>query len=320
MRVAESVVDVFGATDLADRMAQRRAVEAVNWGIPAVNFDRMRQAMVRAGGTFNQIVYWSRLGDWKNQTLTPNPDVIYLMPFINTRDVGAVVLEIPPSEGGTIAGTVTDCWQGALEDVGVSGLDKGSGAQYLILPPDDRDEIPGVYISMRSSYFQNYCLLRSVPKSSSDADVAKAVEYAKRIQLYPLTAAAAPPPTTFVDVVDVVFDATIPYDLRFFQSLDRIVQVEPWQTRDKVMIDLLQSIGIEKGKAFTPNPRMQEALQASAREARAVFDARYETAFSPFYEDGQWAVVAPPQIMETMGTFYEKPEMYPVDARALVFY
>jgi len=36
--------------------------------------------------------YWSRLLDWKNQTLTPNPDAIYLMPFIDTAD-GPVVLE-----------------------------------------------------------------------------------------------------------------------------------------------------------------------------------------------------------------------------------
>jgi hypothetical protein len=37
----------------------------------------MLQAMIgSAKGKPNQIVYWSRLPDWKNQTLTPNPDVI----------------------------------------------------------------------------------------------------------------------------------------------------------------------------------------------------------------------------------------------------
>ena len=35
---------------------------------------------------------------WKNQTLTPNPDTIYLNPFYNTKDVGPMVLEIPPAE------------------------------------------------------------------------------------------------------------------------------------------------------------------------------------------------------------------------------
>ena len=42
----------------------------------------------RAKGKPNQVVYWSRLPDWKNQTLTPNPDVIYLMPFFDTKDTG----------------------------------------------------------------------------------------------------------------------------------------------------------------------------------------------------------------------------------------
>ena len=50
----------------------RRAIEAIVWGMPAVNTDLMYQAMVReVKGAWNQIVYWSRLLDWKNQTLTP---------------------------------------------------------------------------------------------------------------------------------------------------------------------------------------------------------------------------------------------------------
>ncbi len=91
---------VVSAEDLARRSFERRAVQAVIWGMPAVNFDRMYQAMVhdaKAGEGSNKIVYWSRLFDWKNQTLTPNPDSIYLMPFFNTKDVGPVVLEIPPA-------------------------------------------------------------------------------------------------------------------------------------------------------------------------------------------------------------------------------
>jgi hypothetical protein len=82
----------FTSADLAERTIRRRAVEAAIWGMPIVNFDLMYQAMARINGTFNQIVYWSRLSDWKNQTLTPNPDSIYLMPFIDTKEVGPVCL------------------------------------------------------------------------------------------------------------------------------------------------------------------------------------------------------------------------------------
>ena len=39
--------------------------------------------------------------------------------------------------------------------------------------------------------------------AASNRDVAKAVAYGKRIRLYPLSQAANPPPTTFVDAVDV---------------------------------------------------------------------------------------------------------------------
>src|SRR5262249_45605395 len=92
-----SATATVDASELTRRAIERRAVEAVIWGMPAVNFDLMYQAMVReTQGAYNQIVYWSRLPDWKNQTLTPNPDAIYLMPFFNTKDAGPVVLEIPP--------------------------------------------------------------------------------------------------------------------------------------------------------------------------------------------------------------------------------
>ena len=64
-----------------------------------MNYDAMYQALVRdAKGGPNQVVFWSRLLDWKNQTLTPNPDTIYVFPFFNTKDVGPLVLEI--SAGG----------------------------------------------------------------------------------------------------------------------------------------------------------------------------------------------------------------------------
>jgi hypothetical protein len=305
--------------ELARRTVERRAIEAVIWGMPAVNFELMFQAMVQSKGDWNQLVFWSRLPDWKIQTLTPNPDSIYLKPFFNTKVAGPMVLEIPPADEGSITGTVMDVWQSALEDVGPAGVDKGQGGKYLILPPGYEDAVPSGYIPLPSDTYAGYALLRSIPKSGSDADVARAVAYGKRVKLYPLSQAAEPPATTFIDVVDVVYDATIPYDLRFFESLDRIVQAEPWLERDKAMIDPLKSIGIEKGKPFDPDPSTREVLEDAAREAHAWLVARYETSFSPYYEGGHWALPGSRELLEGQATFFAKPDVYPVDVRGVTF-
>jgi hypothetical protein len=306
--------------DLARHAIARRAVEAVIWGMPAVNLDLMLQAMIgSAKGEPNQIVYWSRLPDWKNQTLTPNPDVIYLMPFFNTKDAGPMVLEIPSADDGVINGTVMDAWQVPLEDVGPAGVDKGKGGKYLILPPDHSAAVPDGYIALPSPNYHGYALLRSILRSGSDADVANAVAYAKRIKLYPLSQAANPPPTTFVDAIDVVYDSTIPYDLRYFQSLDRVVQMEPWLARDKLMIDMLRSIGIEKGKPFNPDTQTQDVLNSAAREARALLEIRYEGMFKPYFDISRWALPAMPDYLKASSNGFSDPDAYPVDSRGLAF-
>jgi hypothetical protein len=311
----------FNAKRLAERTIQRRAVEAAIWGMPAVNFDLMYQAMVRNTGAFNQVVYWSRLPDWKNQTLTPNPDSIYLMPFFNTKDVGPVVLEIPPADQGSITGSIDDCWQTAIEDVGPAGLDKGKGGKYLLLPPGYKEKLPEGYLPLQSSNYQGYALLRSILQSTSEADVSKAVAYGKRAKLYPLSQADDPPETKFIDVIDVVYDATIPYDIRFFQSLNRIVQTEPWLLRDKAMIDQLKSIGIEKDKPFNPDAKTRDALDAGIREAHAWLENYYETSYFPaaFNEGGHWFVPASPAFAQALQTSFADPNTYPVDDRGTAY-
>jgi len=314
-----AALEIQGA-DLVKHTIARRAFEAVVWGMPAVNFDLLYQAMAQAKGAWNQVVYWSRLPDWRNQTLTPNPDVIYVFPFFDTKDVGPMVMEIPPAGDGSITGSVDDAWQSALEDVGPAGLDKGRGGKYLILPPGYTGKTHDGYITLQSSTYRSYAILRSNLASGSDADVAKAVAYGKRVKVYPLSQAANPPPTKFVDAIDVVYDSTIPYDLRFFQALDRFVQHEPWLTRDKAMIDTLKSIGIEKGKPFEPSAKTHEVLVSAAQEAHAWLDFGYEGLFSPaYFPGGHWALPASQEVVEGMPTFFADPNSYPVDGRGVTY-
>lgn len=305
--------------DPVQRAIARRAIEAAIWGIPAVNFQLIVDAMRGAGADFNQVVLWSRLLSWKNQTLTPNPDTIYVFPFYDTRN-GPVVLEIPPAGEGTITGSIDDGWQTALEDVGPAGADKGAGGKYLILPRDHQGAVPDGYIARRSDTYTGYVILRSNPRSGSEEDIAKAVAYGKRARIYPLAQAANPPETRFVDAIDTLFDSTIPYDLRFFQALDRFVQREPWIERDRAMIDPLRTIGIEKGKPFNPDAATTQTLEASAREAQAWLDAGYEALFTPPYFEGtRWALPVTSDFIEGMQSHFANRDSYPIDSRGIAY-
>jgi hypothetical protein len=302
--------------DIEERALMRRAVEAVIWSLPAVNFDLMQQAMIRAGGASNQIVYWPRLLDWKNQTLTPNPDSICLMPFFDTR-AGPVVLEIPPAgDDGLINGSVDGCWQTPIEDVGPAGVDKGAGGKYLLLPPDHDGEVSEGYIPMPCETYTSYALLRSLLNSGSDADVAQAVAYGRRIRVYPLSQADDPPATVFVDASDVVFDATIPYDRRFFESLDRVIQREPWLPRDRAMIDITRTVGIKQGELFAPTEEQLVTLDHAAKEAHAWLDEQYESFYQPTYwETSRWALPVAEEMVRELPAGFPSPDAYPVDAR-----
>ena len=310
----------YTPAQLQERTLHRRAIEAAIWGMPAVNYDAMYQALVRdAKGASNQIVYWSRLLDWKNQTLTPNPDAIYLMPFYDTTN-GPVVLEIPPADDGSITGSVDDAWQCAIADVGPAGIDEGSGGRFLILPPDHQSSVPDGYLPMASPTFCGYALLRSNLGSGSESDIAKAVAYGKRVKFYPLADGHDAAQTTFVDAADVLFDAAIPYDSSFFEALDRRVQSEPWLTRDKAMIDTLKSIGIEKGRPFAPDTATTTALTDAMQEAHAWLDISYEEVFAgTFYDDARWALPAPPEFVEATTTGFGNPDSYPVDYRGVAY-
>lgn len=76
LAAASLVLGVPGAAqdissrDMEQRNVHRRAVEAVIWGMPAVNTDLMREEMLtKTPGKVNQVIYWGRPLDWRNQTL-----------------------------------------------------------------------------------------------------------------------------------------------------------------------------------------------------------------------------------------------------------
>ncbi len=319
--IAAGAQSALSPEELHRRTVERRAVEAVVWAMPAVNYDLMLHEMLtKTDGKVNQVIYWGRPLDWKNQTLTPNPDTLYLMSFLNTKDSGPIVIEVPPAgKSGSLNGNVVNIWQQPLEDVGLLGVDKGAGVKLLMLPPGYSEPIPAGYEPLQPDTHGSYVLFRSNMKSHDDADVAESIAYAKQIKIYPLSQASNPPGTVFTDVKDVLFDSTIRYDESFFDHLDRIVQSEPWLERDRAMIDPLRSLGIEKGKPFSPDAATKQALADGIGEAHAQLAATYDAGLPAFFDGTHWTFPAHPELLQAASENFENPDRYPIDWRGLTY-
>jgi len=307
--------------ELNRRLIEQRALEAVIWGMPVVNYDLMLQEMLsKTNGKVGQVIYWGRPLDSKNQTLTPNPDALYFMAFYNTKD-GPIVLDLPPADdSGSFNANIVTTWQMPLEDAGRFGIDKGQGVKLLILPPDYKGTPPENYAARQSDTFGGYMLFRANLKSHNTADVDASIAYGKKMKIYPLAQAANPPATVFTDVKDIDFDSTIRYDASFFNNLDRVVQNEPWLQRDRAMIDQLKTLGIEKGRPFTPNEPTKTLLASAAREAHAFLEAKYDAGLPPFFSaTSRWTAPAPPDLIKVMQDAYADVNVYPVDERGMVY-
>src|SRR5262245_8426018 len=97
--------------------AERAAVKAAIWGMPIVSMAAMRHAFFDdAEARYNDIVYWSNLGDWKLQLTTPNASTHYVYFNFNTKD-GPIVLEVPAALEAGLFGSILDAWQVPKVDI-----------------------------------------------------------------------------------------------------------------------------------------------------------------------------------------------------------
>ena len=323
LAAAVSITPVVAQTsrpeDLDHQTLQRRAIDAAIWGMPIVSVYAMRQAFFRdAKANYNDIVYWSKFSDWKNQLTTPNGSTYYVYFNFNAKE-GPVVVEIPPTVEAGLFGSLLDAWQVPLVDVGPAGKDQGRGGKYLLLPPDFKGDPPAGYIVVRAPTYNGFSLLRVIPKSLSEADVNNAIALIKKLRLYPLANADHPSEERFVDMAGKLFDGIVRFDESFYASLAQMINEEPVLAQDRAMMGLLLPLGIEKGKEFKPDASVQRVLATSARDAHAWMMNGLLTYGAPPFPPSRWTGPAAPTAAETAFSF-ERPNYLDVDGRALVYF
>lgn len=305
---------------LTDRTIHRRAVEATIWAMPLMNAAGMRQAYRDAGVYNNEVGYFATIQDWNLQVATPNNTTPYIGAFFNVEE-GPVVVEIPASTPDVgIFGTLMDFWQRPLVDVGAAGYDKGKGAKYVILPHDYDGTYPTGYVPVKMRTNNGWTILRPIIKDSSKENLKKAEAFVKQMKIYPLEKAAKPPKTKHVDTTGVFMDAIPPYDARFFEILNAIIQEEVIDEKNMVMMGMLKSIGIEKGKPYKPDAKRKAILDSAAGEALDyMIELYHDGAIPPYYEGKKWTSILPPGTVET-GFSFEFDNHVDYESHGILYY
>jgi hypothetical protein len=292
--------------DFDYQIKYQRAFEAVLWNMPAVAIYAFRRAAFDdLGAKDNDIIAYSAPATPKLEALTANSTTPYIAAYTDLQK-GPVVLEIPVAgPDGSLYGQVVDAWQYTIADVGPSGLDKGKGGKYLFTPPDYNGALPQGYIQIASPNYRIAFAFRSVPAPGKSA--ADAYRYAQRLRMYYLSEVDNPPKQRFIDPINDRY-ATLPhYDERHFQDMHAIMSVEPVKEQDKVMMGMLKSLGIEKGKSFTPDETAKRAMRQAAIDAWYYLQSWFDN-FPPellYWPDRYYASLLIPDANRTFTFTYD---------------
>ena len=245
------------ARKIFDDIDFQRACQAYLWALPLMAMQQWQAEQRDKFGAGNldfvdYLTFTDKLG-----LLTANATTPYIMSFPSTEATGPLVMEIPP---GPTAGGVVDFWQRPITDSGQTGPDKGAGGKYLILGPNDPEMRPDGYYVFRSSTVNIWAAHRVL-----EPDPEKAMALVAAIRLYPYSQRDNPPQSVHIRPNGRKWSGTQPRGLAYWEGLSRIINEEPVHERDRMIMGMLQPLGIEKDKPFHPDARQKQTLIEAAR-------------------------------------------------------
>jgi hypothetical protein len=275
------------------------AVQVALWAQPLVAFGVAKAGMEDAGILNTTISIAEQRATSDNVIYTANQETVYAYGFTEIGD-DPMVFDIAPKTLGFVA----DAWQRPIEDVGITGPDKGEGGKYILLPPGYDGEMPavneGVFVFKSPTQTVFWLQRAFVTADQTEEDAVNVLKANSRI--YSLSD-GAPEEQHFVNQSTTPFDAVTRNDsMDFWYVLDAMIQLEPVQERDLAMMGLAKTVGIQKGKKFAPSEEQQVVLVRAVKTAKAMmmavgFDAQgdiktweglqWESAFqtqSPYFD------------------------------------
>lgn len=296
---------------LYDEMDFQRAVQAYLWGLPMVEMAEWAHAHrnVFGAGQYDFTTYLDFVE--KQGILTANATTPYMMAFPNLKETGPLVFEIP---AGPTAGGLLDFWQRPFADLGQTGPDQGKGAKYLILGPGHEPLGPDGYIVVRSPHWNLFLGHRVLAPDPAEA---KALLEAHK--LYPYAERENPPETRYISAAGKDWEAHQPRGLTYFERLAGVLEIEPVEPRDLMIMAMLRPLGIAPGLSFDPDDRQAQIFTEAALVGEAMaransYQKRFEGArlwdgkrweISLFISDTDQDLETHTQLDERASWFYE---------------
>src|SRR5580692_1750468 len=294
-----------------DNLDFERGVQAFLNGMPGASLVGMRTGFQKLGVINSNIFLFENRLDSKSLFLTGNTDSVYFSTWLNLKD-GPMVLETPPK----VLAFLDDAWFQYVTDIGNAGRDKGQGGKYLVLPPGYKGPVPDGYFVARSRTYNLWLMGRGF---KVNGDIKPAVDGIKKnLRVYPLSQAANPPATRFINGSGVDLNTVHANDFGYFEELNEVVQEEPSEALDPERLGLFASVGIEKGKPFAPDERMKKILTEAAAVGNATSRAilfRTRSKDAHFFPHSAW--------LTTFSGGYEfllQPGVRNLDARVMFHY
>ncbi len=88
---------------LKDELLFQRAVQSYLWAQPALNIFAMKEGSEKLFGKgYNVLPVWKERLNANTHVTTPNSDVIYAMGYLDLKQDGPMVLEVPPGLQGIL--------------------------------------------------------------------------------------------------------------------------------------------------------------------------------------------------------------------------
>ena len=106
-----------------------------------------------------------------------------------------------------------------------------------------------------------------------DPDPAKAQQWIDKLRLYPYSQRTNPPQQRFLTPGGKPWRQTQSRGLAYWERLADVINQEPVQERDRLMMAMLKPLGIEKGKPFQPDARQTSILEHGAALGEAMAKA-----------------------------------------------